>query len=315
VWTTDRGLIWTKDTAVVTPPLSWSDDPELGRGRQTIVGSPDQLFPLREGNVIAYSVRGSSENAPAGWQDDHRCVVAGTEEVEVKAGRFATFRIDCQRKDYRDTFFYAPIVQNYALRLRQFDNRQIRKELVSVSLTNERTGEMPTAVPSAPTPIAGAPMTAPTGAPPMPVVGEDGRLVGLPGGMPEPGDPATLMSRLENAVTRLERLAGTGPAEAAPAATGGQPPARAAAASGNWAVHLASYRTPKAASDGWATLQRRFPQLAGRPMQTSEFDSGRGGGTFIRLLAGGFENQAAARDFCRPLVGQGQFCDPKGPLP
>ena len=50
-------------------------------------------------------------------------------------------------------------------------------------------------------------------------------------------------------------------------------------------------------------------------MRTSEFDSGRGRGTYTRLLAGGFANEAAAKDFCRPLVARGQFCQAKGPLP
>src|SRR3546814_11912451 len=94
----------------------WSDDPELGRGRQTIAGSPQQLFPLQEGKVIAYGVRGSSENAPAGWQDEHRCMVAGYEPIEVKAGRFDTYRVDCQRKDYRDI---------------RSDERRVGKECVS----------------------------------------------------------------------------------------------------------------------------------------------------------------------------------------
>ena len=159
VWTNDKGLIWTKDTAVVTPPLMWSDDPELGRGRQTLIGSPHQLFPLQEGNVIAYSVRGSSENAPAGWQDEHRCVVAGQEAVEVKAGRFDTFRIDCQRKDYRDTYFYSPTVQNYVLRDRQIGDRTTRKQLVSADLASAHADTQPGAAPTPP--VETAPMTAP----------------------------------------------------------------------------------------------------------------------------------------------------------
>ncbi|HEY9566500.1 MAG TPA: hypothetical protein VIR38_00300, partial [Thalassobaculum sp.] len=151
VWTNDSGLIWTKDTAVVTPPLMWSDDPELGRGRQTIAGSPQQLFPLQEGKVIAYGVRGSSENAPAGWQDEHRCMVAGYEPIEVKAGRFDTYRVDCQRKDYRDIFYYAPTAQNYVLRLRRLDNREVRKELMSYSFATDRgTAPVPAAAPTPP---------------------------------------------------------------------------------------------------------------------------------------------------------------------
>lgn len=322
VWTNDAGLIWTKDTAVVTPPLMWSDDPELGRGRQTIVGSPHQLFPLQEGNVIAYSVRGSSENAPAGWQDEHRCVVAGHEAVEVKAGRFDTYKVDCQRKDYRDTFYYAPTAQNYVLRLRQFNNRQGRKELVSYSFANDRG----TAAAPAPAAVPPAPVQQGTPAgpvPPMPVVGEDGRMAAEPqsGAGMSGGQTMELVSRLENVVTRLERLAGVpagGAAAARPPAGGAAKPAAPAAtggAGGNWAVHLASYRSAQAAADGWKTLQRQFPQLQDKTMRTSEFDSGRGRGTYIRLLGAGFASEAAAREFCRPLVAKGQFCDAKGPLP
>ncbi len=316
VWTNDSGLIWTKDSAVVTPPLMWSDDPELGRGRQTLIGSPHQLFPLQEGNVIAYSVRGSSENAPAGWQDEHRCVVAGQQSVEVKAGRFDTFRIDCQRKDYRDTFFYSPTVQNYVLREREFANRKVRKELVSADLVTNRAGGQPGAAP-APA-VETAPMTPPMAAPnaPTPAIGEDG-MMKAETGMMMPGEPAitgTLVSRLENVVSRLERLAGVGGGDGkAMADKAASKPA--AAAGGNWAVHLASYRSQKAASDGWKTLQRQFPQLKDRTMRTSEFDSGRGRGTYTRLLAAGFASEAAAKDFCRPLVAKGQFCEAKGPLP
>ena len=50
-------------------------------------------------------------------------------------------------------------------------------------------------------------------------------------------------------------------------------------------------------------------------MRTSEFDSGRGRGTYTRLLAAGFASEAQAKDFCRPLVAKGQFCQAKGPLP
>jgi len=315
VWTNDGGLIWTKDAAVVTPPLMWSDDPELGRGRQTIIGSPHQLFPLQEGNVIAYSVRGSSENAPAGWQDEHRCVVAGQQAVEVKAGSFDTFRVDCQRKDYRDTYYYSPTVQNYVLREREFANRKSRKELVSADLVTNRAGGQPAAAPTPP--VETAPMTAPMTAPhaPMPAIGEDGMMKSEPG-MMMPGEPAitgTLVSRLENVVSRLEKLAGVEMAEGKMMAKAEAAPA--AGSAGNWAVHLASYRSQKGAADGWKVLQRQFPQLRDKTMRTSEFDSGRGRGTYTRLLAAGFPSAAAAKDFCRPIVAKGQFCQAKGPLP
>ena len=59
-------VVWTTVAADLdhqprlgTLPISWSADPELGRGRQTVIGSPGQIFPLREGNTISFGIRGS----------------------------------------------------------------------------------------------------------------------------------------------------------------------------------------------------------------------------------------------------------------
>lgn len=312
VWTNDSGLIWTKDTNLVTPQLSWSAHPELGRGRQTIIGSPNQLFPLREGNVIAYTVRGSSETVPAGWQDEHRCIVAGQQDVEVKAGAFTTFRIDCQRKDFLDVYYYSPVVQNYVLRDRQFANRTERKELVSVTLANDRTSGLPVSVQTPPTPIEGKPMTAPA------MADEDSMKPGEQMAEETTMDAFrtnALVTRLEDAVSRLEKLAGMDTAGEAMAKASGDDAMAKADHGGPWAVHLSSYRSQKGATDGWKVLQRQFPSLRAKSMRTSEFDSGRGRGTYIRLMAVGFPSKQAATDFCRPIVAKGQFCQARGPLP
>ncbi|MEQ8585080.1 MAG: SPOR domain-containing protein [Thalassobaculaceae bacterium] len=321
VWTNDSGLIWTKDTAVVTPQLRWSTHPELGRGQQTIIGSPEQLFPLQEGNVIAYSVRGSAENAPAGWQEEHRCAVSGQEDVEVPAGTFTTFRIDCQRKDFLDTYFYSPVVQNFVLRIREFATGSSRKELLSVTLANDRTRDLPATVAAGPSPIDG-----PTGetpmVPPVAIMGDEANPA-MPADAASEAAMAsdtqradTLITRLEDVVSRLERVAGMGAAPAA--AAGAQASADSAAGadmSGPWAVHLASYRSQRGAQNGWRVLQGRFPALRDKRMVTSEFDPGNGRGTFVRLMAAGFPTRDAARQFCAPIKANGQFCDARGPLP
>ncbi len=52
VWTNDQGLIWTTGYDLVSPMLSWSADPELGRGRQDIVdGNPASLVPADGGRA------------------------------------------------------------------------------------------------------------------------------------------------------------------------------------------------------------------------------------------------------------------------
>jgi hypothetical protein len=321
VWTNDSGLIWTKDTALVTPQLRWSSHPELGRGQQTIIGSPEQLFPLQEGNVIAYSVRGSAENAPAGWQEEHRCAVSGQEDVQVPAGTYTTFRIDCRRKDFLDSYFYSPVVQNYVLRIRDFGTGQSRKELLSVTLANDRTRDLPATVAAAPNPVDGPTVQQPA-TPPVAVMGP----TSVPVMAPEPtkmmGTEAeradALMSRLEDVVARLEKVAGLDAAHAAaPAAAGAAPKASAPSggSAGPWAVHLASYRSQRGAQDGWKVLQRKFPALKDKKMVSSEFDPGNGRGTYVRLMAQGFPTRDAAAQFCAPLKASGQFCDARGPLP
>lgn len=320
VWTNDSGLIWTKDTAVVTPQLRWSSHPELGRGQQTIIGSPEQLFPLQEGNVIAYSVRGSAENAPAGWQEEHRCVVSNQEEVEVPAGTYTTFRIDCQRKDFLDTYFYSPVVQNYVLRVRDFGTGTSRKELLSVTLANDRTRDLPATVAAVPNPIDG-PTTQGPMVPPVAVMGDEAKPImeaeEKPGMMMGDDEQRTdtLITRLEDVVSRLEKVAGMEAGQATAASTAQPAPTAASGGGGPWAVHLASYRSQRGAQNGWKVLQGRFPALRDKRMVTSEFDPGNGRGTFVRLMAAGFPSRDAARQFCAPIKANGQFCDARGPLP
>lgn len=325
VWTNDGGLIWTKDANLVTPQLRWSSHPELGRGQQSITGSPDQLFPLQEGNVIAYSVRGSAENAPAGWQEEHRCAVSGQEDVTVQAGTYTTFRIDCQRKDFLDTFFYSPVVQNYVLRLRDFGNGGVaRKELLSATLANDRTRDIPATVATPPSPVEGpttghAPVAMMGDAPAKPMA-EHGGDMAKPMMEGDASRTGTLITRLEDVVSRLEKVAGMETMKEGEKPDGMEKPKAAAHAasgggSGPWAAHLASYRSQTGAQNGWKVLQGRFPALKDKKMVTSEFDPGTGRGTYVRLMAAGFATRDAANAFCGPLKANGQFCQARGPLP
>jgi len=320
----DTGVIWTRDPYVVTPPLNWSGHPELGRGQQTILGSPEQLFPLKEGNIIAYTIRGSSETIPEGWEDQHRCAVVGQDTVEVKAGAFSTFRIDCQRRDYLDRIYYSPVVQNVVLREREFAGRTSRKELIAVSLSNDNPA------------IANAPLAEPAPPAPVPVPADSPNAVRTNQVNREmamekaaAAEVSNRLAQLERAVRRLEQSMGLTPLVAAkPMADGAAMPGEvmlkdkgdgAAMAdekmAGPWGIHLASYRALSRARAGWGTLSNKFPQLGNLSMRTSEFDPGNGRGTYVRLLGVGFPTRDAALSFCRPIKSAGQFCEPKGPLP
>ena len=306
VWTNDRGLIWTTSRDLVTPPISWSADPELGRGRQTVIGSPSQIFPLREGNTISFGIRGSSENMPTGWQDTQTCVVGAQEAVTVPAGEYRTFPISCQRKGHEDIIYYAPAVQNYVLRERIFDDKPIRKELVSARLTQ------------APTPAPPAPNTAPmkktvavqqAAAKPKPAPKAAPKPAPAPTTITAKSTPSTDESRqLAQAVKKLDRLekqvarlaARLDQAERAPVA-----------AAGKYGVHLASYRSRGSADRGWRLLTRKFKrELAGKEKIVRAFDSGKSRGRYQRLIAGYFPSRAAAKAFCDSMKVKRQFCAP-----
>lgn len=321
-WTNDSGLIWTTTNELVTPQLSWSSHPELGRGRQSIIGNPGTLFPLQEGNIVAYGIRGSSEKVPTGWEDEVRCVVAGQEDVTVPAGTFTTYRIDCKRKNVDTSLYYAPVAQNYVLRERTFANSRSRKELMSVSLADNRTAEMPVTVdqPSkltdmvAPATSTHASMAKPDAmmAPPkktdeMREEMEDSRML-------------TLISRLEAVVGKLESMsegkmmAPTAEAEMKSAAKtddqGDQKTSMATASpDGKYGIHLESYRTMQGARRGWAALEKRYPnELKDLSFKTVEFDAGDGRGTFVRLVGAAFKTRADALKACSAMKAKRQFC-------
>src|SRR5258708_34489225 len=149
IWFNDRGMSWTTNSDVISPPLAWSADARLGSGSQHRFGDPGQLFPLEPGKSVRFLVAGSSENLPDGWQAENECAVKANDEVKVKAGSFMAFRIDCRRGEVTESLFYAPIVENYVLRLRQRGDAEPheRKELVDFQYAAipERVGAAQTA--------------------------------------------------------------------------------------------------------------------------------------------------------------------------
>lgn len=321
-WTNDSGLIWTTTNELVTPQLSWSSHPELGRGRQNIIGNPGTLFPLQEGNIVAFGIRGSSEKVPTGWEDEVRCVVAGQEDVTVPAGTFTTYRIDCKRKNVETSLYYAPVAQNYVLRERTFANSRSRKELMSVSLADNRTSEMPITVeqPSnmtdmvAPVQSTDQTMSNPNGMMEAPKATEN---------LSDEADDSRLLmliSRLEAVVGKLETMsdaemvppAGKSEMRSAEKANdqGSQKTAMAAPnQDGKFGIHLESYRTMQAARRGWSALEKRHPnELKNLSLKTVEFDAGDGRGTFVRLVGASFQTRAEALRACSALKAKRQFC-------
>jgi hypothetical protein len=329
-WTNDQGMIWTTSNDVVTPQLSWSSHPELGRGRQTIIGNPQALFPLQEGNAVAFGVRGNSEIVPTGWRDEHRCAVLGQMDIDVSAGRFTTYHISCQRKDHVEELYYSPVAQNYVLRVRNFGSSESRKELVSVALSDDRTKNIPVAV-ARPKPTKAhdemtkrattKQMMDDKGHPMKPGQKPSDAMMTHGKPMASTGNPRidALVSRLEMVVGRLEKMSGGGHDEGMMSKAHGKGDKMAqkdkmsgqksAGAGGKYGAHLASYRTVAGARRGWRSLSKKFPkELGDLEFGTTEFDSGDGKGTYIRLVALSFKSKKAATKFCRTLKPKRQYC-------
>jgi len=295
-WTNDQGMIWTTTSDLITPPMSWSSHPELGRGRQTIIGNPSTIFPLAKGNKVAFGIRGNSENVPTGWRHEQICEVLGQKDITVTAGDFTTFHISCKRKDHKEDLYYSPVAQNYVLRVREFSNTKSQKQLVSVNLGNDRTKNLSAKV--------DRPAKERTSLP---------KKIKIPSitysktGVPSSGNPEldALIVKLEAMIKRFEAVSVSKQlSNKAKKATSDK-----TIRTGKYGVHLASYRTAKGAKRGWRILKKKFKkELNDLSFATTEFDASKGKGTFIRLMGVGFETKKAANKFCTRLKKKRQYC-------
>ena len=77
------------------------------------------------------------------------------------------------------------------------------------------------------------------------------------------------------------------------------------------AVHIASFRSRKAADRGWAQLRRAHRSiLANLKPEIARVNLGRGKGVFYRLVVGPLKNDADVKRVCRQLKSRRQYCEP-----
>ncbi|MEI7610351.1 MAG: SPOR domain-containing protein [Rhodospirillaceae bacterium] len=107
-------------------------------------------------------------------------------------------------------------------------------------------------------------------------------------------------------------------AHAATAHTAATPAAAAtatAAAEGGYHIHLESYHAEQATPRAWAALQKANPAVLGSLKVSTAAVDVPNKGHFVRLLAGSFENRAAAEKACTAIKKDhpGQYCHPVAP--
>lgn len=157
----------------------------------------------------------------------------------------------------------------------------------------------------------------------------DGLMPSAPVVVDNPGAPPKGLMEAADAVRRLEQIRKVGlitsdeyskeraaielamqPAPPKMAETDSEK-AAAKSMNGRNGVHLASYRSRKAANRGWSQLRRAHKETLGDlDSEVTEVDLGAGKGIYFRLKAGPLKNQAAAGDLCRKLKDRRQYCQP-----
>ena len=120
------------------PRLSWSwkrNDGTTASGTAKSDVAPEALWPLKVGNRTAYSSSDTyrdGDDKPSSYLQEWKCWVAGTETVEVPAGRFDTFEIVCDRRygghwAQRSRWYYAPAAGHYVRRVLDFSGADSQK--------------------------------------------------------------------------------------------------------------------------------------------------------------------------------------------
>jgi len=119
--------------------------------------------------------------------------------------------------------------------------------------------------------------------------------------------PAAEDARAEETVASAARSAGDEEGDAAGSETGEAAAPRLPPE--GFALHLASYRSPDAAREGWRDLRTAHADLLeGRQARLKTLDLGELGGQYLRLLVGPFSDVAPAHAVCDRLRRSGEFC-------
>lgn len=179
-WRSDRGDEQVTGHDPLLPAMEWKN-PTQGGGRRVISDIKGSLFPLKAGNRMTFTSAVESWTTTDGaagdvqtWRYNWSCSVNSPEIVEVQAGSFETYKVQCGR--YKPTelvFYYAPRIGHYAVTRIDDATGQgtVTRNLVSfrrVALGGEELAPPPPAPP--PPAVERQPVAPPPPPPPEPPV-------------------------------------------------------------------------------------------------------------------------------------------------
>lgn len=345
-WKADNGDEQTTGLNPILPALAWNSAGQ-GRGRRLITDMNPPFFPLRVGKRVTFKSTVSTDTPPYAWEFTWTCETLRTEEVEVPAGRFETYVIQCGRQRPDElTFYYAPQIGHYIRMVSRpgggGERNQISREMTDflsrryIAFVDPKTTSasdglgavQPARVESEETMAeAGAPPASPMV--PMPTLDNpldkpDPRFDQPQGPvliMPEGQAPTSSLSGDGQAAAQpapqaqpMQQQAAAQPAQqqatAQPQQTAPRTLAGAEVAAGSVALHLASYKQQANAERGWRELSGANSDLLGGARPIVRRVDVPGKGLFYRLYAGPVADMENARALCAALKARNIYCAP-----
>ena len=109
----DRLAAFTSAGGIVSPAVTYKDDRGFDGTQRVTKGDPLQIYPIKGGNKVSFTVSGEVPTRGWKWTNEVACDVTGTERVKAPIGEFDTFVVTCVRSGNRGreqtvTRYYAP---------------------------------------------------------------------------------------------------------------------------------------------------------------------------------------------------------------
>lgn len=105
----NTGCTWARDLSYgrfFSPTKSWEGCGGSTGYREFSGMSGDDIWPLEVGKAWSYAATGFSNGN--GWDSGTGCEVTGTARVTVPAGSYDTYRVLCNSKWTKQTFYVSP---------------------------------------------------------------------------------------------------------------------------------------------------------------------------------------------------------------
>lgn len=129
--TRSNGCVTTNSTEDrYGPNLSWKNCNNRRKwhsGKLASVDREGSLWPFKVGNKVKYTYTRINANGRHFYGAKMSCEVVGTERVEVIAGKFDTYRIDCAYPKATRSYWFAPSV-NRTVKFEQNHRKRGRTE-------------------------------------------------------------------------------------------------------------------------------------------------------------------------------------------